>query len=79
MSGLERVIVGYPEGDPRIRELWERHGRIALPHRKCIAGCNRLVYFVESGQDAIRTRDPEVICDSCRLDPDIWANVYKEL
>ena len=62
---LERVIVGYRQGDPRIAELWDRHGRRALPHRKCIAGCGAVVWFVESGQDTIRSRDPEVCCDVC--------------
>jgi len=65
VSGLERLIVGYRQGDPRIGQLWEEHGRRALPHRKCVAGCGYYVWFVESGQDAIRTRDPEVICNIC--------------
>ena len=76
---LERVIVGYREGDPRIGELWEKHGRVALPHRKCIAGCGALVYFVQSGQDTIRSRDPEVICDDCWQVPEIKMSIHKEL
>lgn len=64
MSGLGRVLVGYPQGDPRIPALWEQQGRRALPHRGCIS-CGVVVYFVESGQDAIRDRDPEVICERC--------------
>ena len=64
MSGLGSVIVGYREGDPQIGRLWEEHGRRALPHRGCIS-CGVVTWFVESGVDAIRTRDPEVICDVC--------------
>lgn len=79
MAPLGRIIVGYREGDPAIRQLWEIHGRIALPHRKCIADCGAMVYFVESGQDAIRSRDPEVICDVCWKDPAIKAAVYAEV
>jgi hypothetical protein len=61
---LGRIIVGYPEGDPRIHLLWEQHGRRALPHKGCIS-CGVMTYFVESGQDAIRTRDPEPVCEPC--------------
>lgn len=75
---LERLIVGYPEGDRRIATLWEEHGRQALPHRGCIA-CGVLVYFVESGQDAIRSRDPEVVCDRCWQDPEQRAAIEREL
>jgi hypothetical protein len=77
VAGLGRVIVGYREGDPVIGQLWEQHGRRALPHRKCIADCGATVYFVESGQDAIRSRDPEVICDKCheRYRGDILAAI----
>lgn len=76
MARIERIIVGYREGDPRIAELWEQHGRTALPHKKCIADCGAVVYFVESGQDAIRTRDPEPICDVCWSDVDIKRHIY---
>lgn len=78
MSGLGRVIVGYPEGDPRIRQLWEEQGRRALPHRGCI-NCGVLCYFVESGQDAIRSRDPEVLCERCWQRPDVKAAIYAEV
>jgi hypothetical protein len=76
VARIERIIVGYREGDPRIRELWEVHGRTALPHKKCIADCGAVVYFVESGQDAIRTRDPEPICDVCWSDPNVKRHIY---
>lgn len=79
MAPLGRILVGYREGDPQIGRLWEEHGRTALPHRKCIADCGATVYFVESGQDAIRTRDPEVICDVCWADPQVKAAVYAEV
>lgn len=76
MSRLERVIVGYRQGDPRIGELWEQHGRNALPYRKCAAGCGAVVWFVESGVDAIRARDPEPVCDVCWADPTIKHEIY---
>lgn len=76
MARIERLIVGYREGDPRIRTLWTEHGRRALPHKKCIADCGATVYFVESGQDTIRSRDPEPICDVCWRDPDIKRTIY---
>ena len=78
MSGLEQVIVGYAEGDPRIAELWNVHGRRALPHKGC-ANCNRMTYFVESGQDALRNRDPVAVCEDCWHDPDVQAAIYREL
>lgn len=78
VSGLEQVIVGYPHGDPRIRELWEQHGRVALPHKGCI-NCGVLVYFVESGQDTIRTRDPQPVCERCWARPDVKAAIYQEI
>ena len=77
-TGLGRVIVGYREGDPRIRSLWEDHGRRALPHKGCI-NCGAMTYFVESGQDAIRSRDPEPICDDCWQLPDVKTSIYSEL
>jgi hypothetical protein len=77
MAPAGRLIVGYREGDPRIAQLWEEHGRIALPHKNCIAGCGRVVYFVESGQDAIRSRDPEPVCDVCWADPQIKSELYR--
>jgi hypothetical protein len=78
VSELGNVIVGYPQGDPRIRALWEDHGRRALPHRGCLS-CGVLCYFVESGVDAIRDRDPEVICERCRNRPDVWKDVMNDL
>lgn len=78
MSGLGNVIVGYPQADPRLRELWEEYGHRALPHRPCI-NCGVLVYFVQSGQDAIRERDPQVICDRCWQRPDVKRDVYADL
>ena len=78
MSGLEQVIVGYREGDPRIRILWEQHGRRALPHKGC-ANCGAMTYFVESGQDAIRSRDPVPVCDDCYQQPDVKRAILEEL
>ena len=77
-TGLGRVVVGYREGDPKIRQLWLEQGRRALPHKGCI-NCGVLTYFVESGQDAIRTRDPEPLCDVCWAEPDVKAAIYNEL
>ena len=79
MSGLGRVLVGYRQGDPKIQSLWDDYGHRALPYKKCVADCGATVYFVPSGQDAIRTRDPEVICDVCWNDPQIKRAVYAEL
>lgn len=76
MARTERIIVGYREGDPRIAELWDDYGHRALPHKKCVAGCGAMTYFVESGQDAIRNRDPEPICDVCWNDPGIKRDIY---
>lgn len=73
----ERIIVGYRQGDPRIGELWRDHGHVALPHKKCIAGCGAVVYFVQSGQDAIRTRDPEPVCDVCWADSSVKQHIYR--
>ena len=78
MSGLHNVIVGYPQADPRLRELWEEYGHRALPHRACM-NCGVVVYFVQSGVDAIRSRDPEVICDRCWQRPDVKRDVYADL
>lgn len=77
MAPAGRLIVGYREGDPLIAELWNQYGRKALPHKKCIAGCGATVWFVESGQDAIRTRDPEPVCDVCWEDPTVKADLYR--
>jgi hypothetical protein len=78
-GGIGSIIVGYREGDPKIGELWRDHGRQALPYKKCIADCGATVYFVQSGQDAIKTRDPQPICDVCWADPDIKRAIYREL
>lgn len=78
MSGLEQVIVGYRDGDPRIRELWEQHGHVAVPHKGCIS-CGRMTWFVPSGADTIRNRDPQPVCDDCWQDPRIKDAIYREL
>ena len=78
MSGIGRIVVGYPEGDPRIARLWEENGHRAVPHKGCIS-CGVMTYFVESGADAIRSRDPEPVCERCRNDPNIWDAIYAEL
>lgn len=78
MARAERLIVGYRQGDPRIGQLWTEHGRRALPHKQCLAGCGAVVWFVESGQDAIRSRDPEPVCDVCWADPAIKRALYAE-
>lgn len=75
MARIERLIVGYREGDPQIRRLWDEHGHIALPHKGCVS-CGVVTYFVQSGQDAIRNRDPEPICDICWNDPQIKRHIY---
>ena len=76
MARIERLIVGYREGDPQIAVLWRDYGHRALPHKKCVADCGATVYFVPSGQDAIRNRDPEPICDVCWADPGIKRAIY---
>lgn len=65
MAGLERVLVGYREGDRQIKRLKDEHGLTAVMIKRCVAGCGYPVYFVPSGVDAYMTRDPEVICDVC--------------
>ena len=75
---LDQIIVGYAAGDPRIRELWEVHGRRALPYKGCI-NCGRDTYFVETGVDAIRTRDPHPVCEDCYALPDVKAAIMREL
>jgi hypothetical protein len=72
------VIVGYREGDRRIPLLWEEYGRRALPHKGCM-NCGQMTYFVESGQDAIRTRDAQPVCDDCWNEPDVKDAIYREL
>ena len=78
MSGLENLIVGWPEGSPRIRHLWEAGGRVAVPHRPCLS-CGVMTYYSESGADAIRSRDPEVLCERCWQDPAVKRDVYADL
>ena len=78
MPGFENLIVGYRDGSPQIAYLWEQHGHRALPHRSCMS-CGRMTWFVQSGVDAIRSKDPEVICDECWERPDVKADVYKAL
>jgi len=78
VSGLGQVIVGYAQGDRRIGLLWEEHGRTALPHKGC-ANCGRMTYFVESGQDALRKRDPVAVCDDCWQLPDVRDAIYREI
>jgi hypothetical protein len=41
--------------------------------------CGVLCYFSESGVDAIRSRDPEVICERCWERPDVKRDVYADL
>jgi hypothetical protein len=77
-GGLHNVIVGYRAGSPKIALLWEEYGHRAVPHRACMA-CGRVAYFVQSGVDAIRSRDPEVICDECWERPDVKRDVYADL
>jgi hypothetical protein len=78
VSGLDNLIVGYPEGDPRIALLWEEHGHRAVPHRGCL-NCGVICYFVPSGVDAIRSRDPEVVCERCWQRPDVKRDLYAAL
>ena len=78
MSGLENVIVGYRQGDPRIAQLWEEHGRRALPHRPCI-NCGAVCWYVESGVSTIRTRDPQTVCEDCWSRDDVKQAIYREL
>ena len=78
MSGLDNLIVGLPPGHPRIRELWELGGHVAVPHRPCLV-CGVLCYFAPSGVDAIRSRDPEVVCERCWQRPDVKADLYAAL
>jgi hypothetical protein len=75
VARIERIIVGYREGDPKIAQLWDENRHRALPHKGCIS-CGALTYFVESGQDAIRNRDPEPICQRCWDDPQIKRQIY---
>lgn len=65
MSGLGRLVVGYRKHDRRRLRLIDEHGVQSVAVRKCVAGCGYPVYFVQSGLDAARTRDAEVICDEC--------------
>lgn len=78
MSGIGRLIVGYRDGDPRIRQLWLENGQHAVPHKGCI-NCGRMTWFVPSGQDAIRSRDPEPICEPCWQDRETHDAVYAEI
>lgn len=61
MSGLGRVVVGYRHTDPR---RWKLDQSIREAGR-CIAGCGFGVWFVPSGQSAVRDRDAQPICDDC--------------
>lgn len=63
---IERYIVGYRPGSRRIHELEDRYGIHTVAVRACIAGCGYPVHFTTSGVQAIRERDPEVICEECR-------------
>ncbi len=62
--GLGALVVGYRRDDPRrLSALAQGVESISLGKR-CIS-CGADVYFVRSGVDAYRTRDPHVICDQC--------------
>lgn len=65
MAGLRAVIVGYRRHDRRRLRLIDQHGLHSVAIKNCVAGCGYPVYFVQSGQDAYRSRDPEVICQEC--------------
>lgn len=64
MSGLGRVVVGYRKGDRRILQL-EDQGQAVHETTRCAAGCGYPVFYVQSGWDAARFRDAEVICTEC--------------
>ena len=79
MSGLEQILVGYRRSDrARLRELELEHGLRALAYKGCI-NCGEDVCYVQSGVDAIRSRDPQPICDVCWNQPDVKAAIYAEL
>lgn len=65
MSGLGRVVVGYRKHDRRRLQLIDDYGVHSVAVRPCVAGCGYPVFFVASGQDAVRHRDAEVICQEC--------------
>lgn len=60
MAGLHAVVVGYRYNDRRRHQL-RNDVRQAGP---CY-DCGQPTFFVRSGQDAVRARDPIVMCDDC--------------
>ena len=79
MSGLEQLIVGYRKSDrAKLRDLELNHGRRAFRGGRCI-NCSSDVMFVQSGADALRNRDPQIICDECWSLPDVKQAIYAEL
>ena len=79
MSGLDQVIVGYRKSDRmKLRELELEYGLRAFRGGRCI-NCSSDVMFVQSGADALRNRDPQIICDVCFEEPDVKQAIYNEL
>lgn len=65
MSGIGRLVIGYRRNDRRRLQLEHEHGVHSVAAGRCIGGCGYDVFFVQSGQDAVRSRDAQVICDDC--------------
>lgn len=79
MSGVGSVVVGYRREDRmKLRDLELNYGLRAFRAGKCI-NCRHEVCYVQSGADAIRNRDPQLICDVCWDEPDVKQAIYAEL
>jgi hypothetical protein len=61
MAGYGRVVVGYRFNDRRRFTLANQEGGM-VEGGKCIS-CGAPTFFVRSGQDAVRYRDANVMCD----------------
>lgn len=62
---LGRVVVGYRSNDRQRLRLIDEYGVHSVSVGRCIASCGYDVFFVQSGQDAVRFRDAQPICSVC--------------
>lgn len=65
VSGSGQLLVGYREHSRRRLELIDRFGVDSVAIKPCVADCGYPVFFVDSGVQTYRKRDPDVICEEC--------------
>jgi hypothetical protein len=70
MPGYGSLIVGYRQGDRRRLRIADEYGLDSTEVAGCVS-CGAPTFFVKSGQDAYRARDPVVACQACM---DRWGD-----